>query len=156
MIDSKAAVNHYEYIKQIALAWINQDVYWPKEIKQKKRKTEQDDGKRKTRRVARALDTDSSTSSKTSKATSFNEKTLHPTGKLSCRLNTSVQHFLECSPVRRRQCQLHRWARGREGKEERGSILTCSICRVHLCISCYKLFHTEANIVGKKDEIAAA
>ena len=139
---------------RISVSVARQETYWPKEIKKKKRMREQEDGKRKTRRVSRALDTSSSTSSKT-KATAFNEKTLHPTGKLSCRLNTSVQHFPECSPTtRRRQCQLHRWARGREGKEERGSILTCSICRVHLCISCYKLFHAEANIVGKKDEIA--
>ena len=154
MIDSKCAVSHYDYIKEIALAWINQDIYWPKKIINIKRKAPIDDGKRKTR-ASRALRTESISSS-SSKATPFNDKTLHPRGKLNCRLNTSVQHFPECSTISRPQCQLHRWARNREGKEVRGAILTCSICRVHLCISCFKIFHTEAYIVSKKEDIAAS
>ena len=156
MIDSKAAVNHYDYIKEIALAWINPDIHWPKKISQKKRKAPKDDGKRNTR-ASRALDESSVSSSiASSKATPFNDKTLHPRGKLACRLQHAVQHFPECTTVSRPQCQLHRWARNREGKEVRGSIVTCSICRVNLCIPCFKTFHTEAYIVGKKDEIAAS
>jgi hypothetical protein len=49
MIDSKAAVNHYDFIKEIALAWINPEIHWPKKISQKKRKAPVDDGKQKTR-----------------------------------------------------------------------------------------------------------
>ena len=103
MIDSKSAVSHYDYIKEIALAWVNQELYWPKKITiQKKRKgTTQDDGKRKTRNAIRALDYESQSSSQ--KATPFNDKTLHPTGKLSCRLTTSVQHFPECTTISRPQ-----------------------------------------------------
>ena len=153
MIDSKDAVSHYDYIKEIALAWINQEMYWPKEVK--KRKVEQDDGKRKTRRqTARSLEIKSHSSSQ--KATPFNDKTLHPTGRLSCRLTTSVQHFPEWPTISRPQCQLHRWARNRQGREVRGAIVTCSICRVNLCVPCFKIFHTEAYVVGKKKEIAAS
>ena len=35
MHDSKNYVSHYEYIKQVSLAWINQDLYWPKKAPQK-------------------------------------------------------------------------------------------------------------------------
>ena len=158
MIDSKAAVSHYDYIKEIALAWVNQELYWPKRIAQKKRKAQGDidNGKRKTRPTVRILETGSvSTASTCSKAPNVTNETLHPSGSLRNRLNTSVQHLPEKPSTKRPICQLHRWARGRGVNEVRGGILKCSVCRIHLCIACYKLFHTEASIVERKDEIAA-
>lgn len=156
MINSKDVVSHYDYIKEITLAWINQELYWSKTVNRRKQNVDMvDDGKRKTR-ASRALDIALVLSSASLKATPFTDKTLHPTGKLSCCLNTAVQHFPECTSISRPQCQLHRWARNREGKEVRGQILTCSICCVNLCVSCFKVFHTEAYIVGIKDDIAAS
>ena len=49
MIDSKKVVSHYDYIKQIALAWINQQLYWPAARPSKKRKGKEQDNKRVTR-----------------------------------------------------------------------------------------------------------
>ena len=157
MIDSKKAVSHYNYIKEIALAWVNPELYWPKKIRPTKRKAkgEIDSNKRKTRSAVRHLDTESVCTT-SSKAPNVTNESLHPaTGNLSCRLNNSVQHLPECPSVKRPICQLHRWARGRDAKEVRGGIVKCSVCRIHLCISCYKVFHLEASIVEKKDEIAA-
>ena len=65
-------------------------------------------------------------------------------------LNTAVQHFPEKPNGKRHRCQLHRWARDRRGKEVFATVTTCSVCRVNLCLSCYKLFHTEANICIRK------
>jgi len=31
MLPTKPTLTHYEFIKQIALAWINKDLYWPKD-----------------------------------------------------------------------------------------------------------------------------
>ena len=33
-------------------------------------------------------------------------------------------------------------------------VLTCSVCRVNLCISCFNIFHKEANLLDRKDAIA--
>ena len=160
MIDSNQAVSHYDYIKTIALGWINQDTHWPKQVKLKKRKADKevDDGKRHTRATTRKLYSSSSQmSSSSSKTKQIKDKTLDPIrGELNCRLQTSVQHF----PVRQTtktaaKCQLHRWARrGTNGKEVRKGVFSCSYCQVHLCIDCFKLFHIEANLIQKKEEIA--
>ena len=46
MITSKKGVSHYEYIKQISLAWINHELYWPQPPKVKaKRKTKEDNSR---------------------------------------------------------------------------------------------------------------
>ena len=31
-MDNKRSIIHYEYIKEIALAWIEPELYWPKKI----------------------------------------------------------------------------------------------------------------------------
>ena len=96
-----------------------------------------------------------SASSTSSKYIKVNDSSLHPTlGKLNTRLNTSVQHLPEASKAKRAKCQLHRWARGRDGGEVFSGVITCSICRVNLCITCYNIFHKEANIEGKRKAIA--
>ena len=44
MHDSKNFYSHYDYIKQISLAWINPELHWPKKIVQQKKKRKQDVG----------------------------------------------------------------------------------------------------------------
>lgn len=158
MVDSKKALSHYDYIKQISLAWINRDLYWPQPLKvaAKKRKSQANDTRRRVTRAKKSLDTDlDSLTSKGSKCCSIDDKTIDPiSGTLRRRFNTAVQHFPEKPSGKRARCQLHRWARNREGPEVFATVTTCSVCRVNLCLSCYKLFHTEANILGKKKDIA--
>ena len=157
MIDSKQAVSHYDYIKQVALAWINQEEYWPKKQKVASRKRPTQEPIRVTR-GRKKLDTGSmSVSSNNSKCHGIKNESLHPTnGKYSCRLNMSVQHFPEGPKTKRARCALHKWSRDQQGPEVFSSVVLCSVCRVHLCLSCYKLFHTEADIIGKKECIAAS
>ena len=152
----KPTYNHYEYIKAIALAWINREQYWPKthNAETKKRKA-MDEGVRRTRAMKK-LDLKSDTSTQ-STCIPINEKTLDAVNrKLKCRLNNSYQHLPERSSGNRSRCALHRWARNRVGEEVMSSVYTCSVCRVNLCIDCYSLFHRIPNIRSLKDEIAAS
>ena len=99
MHDSKNVYSHYDYIKQISLAWINPELHWPKKIAQqkKKRKHEVEQVTRSSRK--KLVDSDmASASSTSSKCIKVNDSSLHPTlGKLNTRLNTSVQHLPEAS-----------------------------------------------------------
>ena len=38
MIEDKQALSHYEFIKQISLAWVNKKRYWPKAIQKNTQK----------------------------------------------------------------------------------------------------------------------
>jgi hypothetical protein len=157
MIDSRQAVSHYDYIKQVALAWVNQDQYWPIVQKVSNKRKAKDDGKRSTRSANKKLDIDTASMSSNNSTIDIKDGHLHPiTGKLSCRLNTSVQHLPEKKKGKRNRCALHRWARDRDPPEVFGGVILCSVCQVHLCISCYNIFHKEQDIVGKKECIAAS
>ena len=153
-LDSDKILTHYDFIKAIALSWINREQYWPKE-QTKKIKRKPDDNQIMTRQKKRVEFESLSSSSNNSKCIRINDSTLHPvSGKLNCRLNTSVQHFPEEPKTKRPRCALHRWARGREEGEVMKQVLTCSVCRVNLCISCFNIFHKEANLLDRKDAIA--
>ena len=154
---SKDTVSHYNFIKQIALAWINPELFPTPKVSSAKRKSREEKTHINTRSKKRIIvepDTFSGTSS-SSKCNQVDDKTLDPvTGKLSIRLNTTVQHFPELSNAKKPRCQLHRWARGREGSVVCSNVLVCSICRVSLCINCYNIFHKEANLKARKDYIS--
>ena len=158
MHDRKNICSHYDFIKQIGLAWVNQELHWPKQIKRDKKRAITKDNNM-TTRAKRRINTDSCSASSTSssKCIPVTNANLHPTaGKLNLRLNTSVQHLPEFPKAKKAKCQLHRWARERDGAEVTSSVVTCSVCRVNLCITCYNIFHKEANIEGKKAAIAAS
>ena len=127
MLDSKDEMSHYDYIKSIALAWINLEQYWPKKTtKPKKRKVpvETFTIKRGKRRVvesnARAC---SSKNSKNKEPIIY--VTLNPSnGMSSFRLNNSLQHPPKATKSKTSRCQLHIWARGRGGNEVFDSVMT--------------------------------
>lgn len=158
MMDSKKVLSHYDYIKQFSLAWINQEQYWPKTLKVASRKRPTEDQEILVTRGRKKLGTGSmSVSNNNSMCYKMEDESLHPTkGKYSCRLNMSVQHFPEAIKAKRARCALHKWSRDQQGPEVFASVVLCSVCRVHLCLSCYKLFYTEADIIGKKECIAAS
>ena len=151
-MDNKKTLSHYEYIRQISLAWINQEEYRPKTLKFVSRKRPKEDQQIPVTRGRKKLDTGSlSVSSKHLKYYKIEDESLHPNnGKYSCRLNMSVQHFPESPKVKRARCALHKWSRDQKGSEVFASVVLCSVCQVNICLSCYKLFYTEAYILGKK------
>ena len=167
MHDSKETVTHYDFIKQIALAWINQEMYWPKKhpaavASSKKRKRQGDENRQITRRVAaEQIEHDVSSVSSVGSGVRVNDASLDPIkGKLNCRLNTTVQHFPSKPKAKRPRCALHRWARGRDilGVDRKGEVMkdliTCSFCQVTVCISCFHVFHKEADLLELKCQIA--
>lgn len=121
---------------------------------QSKSKAPEDDGKHFTR-ARRKIQVTNSASSASSKCNVVDDNTLHPTnGKLSCRLDNSLHHFPEKPTTKRPRCQLHRWARNRQGKEVIQGVSTCLDCQVNLCKDCWKWFHTESCLSDKKEFIA--
>ena len=153
--NSKEAMKHYDFIKAICLGWINREMFWPKAIGEGQAKRTQED-QIQTRGAKKKLDIDVSSFSSGGSTATINDKTLHPIhGKLKMRLNYSVQHLPECSRSKNPRCALHRWARNQSGPAVMSDAVVCTVCRVHLCIKCFGLFQKEANILGKKDEIAA-
>ena len=53
----------------------------------------------------------------------------------------------------RERCQLHRWA---SGQEKFSNTVVCRDCNVVLCVGCYNIFHTTADIVGVKQHLKNA
>ena len=183
MHDSTNYVSHYDYIKMIALAWIDTEYGYQKELKKKRslppiaegiiinngQRRARREGRsspmsevseitQNSRRVARVThNTASSISSTTRKRanTSVTDKSVHPTeGILMCRLTTNCQHIPATSRSNRPRCQLHRWARGRDGAAVMNQIISCQICNVDLCVPCFGLFHKEPNLLDMKKTIA--
>jgi hypothetical protein len=72
-------------------------------------------------------------------------------GEYCNRLRLAPQHW-PIEPVfsKRPKCAFHRWA---ANLEEKVRVVMCSECKVHLCIQCFKIFHEEANLVARKNEI---
>lgn len=153
--DSKEVKTHYEYIKDIALAWVNRDTYWPKEKEFVSSQDSNgimspDDGIAFTR-ARKRLHEEISSSSSSKICSRVSDKALDPhRGALSCRLNTTVQHFPQKPNSKSKRCALHRWARGKTGKEIQANVMMCGHCRVQLCIECFSLFHREAFLTKKK------
>ena len=85
------------------------------------------------------------------------DNTLDPMlGSMRCRLNKTLQHYpITYAKGKRTKCQLHRWARGRNGKEVRGKhVMKCVACDVQLCSSCWVVFHETSNLICEKANIA--
>lgn len=145
---SKQILSHYEFLRQIALAWLDSDTYWPDRY-YKKRKNEDIDSTSSSKRLRK------STSKITLSTNSIHvtDNSLDPRGKLRIRLDhTNHGHWPTKVPntVKNPNCQLHRWA---TRKQKRAQVQYCPDCEVTLCIECYKLFHLEHDIVGLKDTI---
>ena len=182
--DSETYATHYDYIKMISLAWIDQEGYWP-EPKKKKRSlepieegiiinerqsrarregqtspmSEMSEMTQNTRRAARIITaaTPSTNTGRKRSNTSVTDISVHPTkGTLMCRLTTNCQHIPAKSRSRRPRCQLHRWARGRDGVAVMNQIISCSLCNVDLCVPCFGLFHKEPNLLDMKEAIASS
>jgi len=106
------------------------------------------------------------------RAPRFTVNTLCPTtGKLKIRLSTSFMHMPVPPPGKKDNhvCQLHRWAHGEcqsvEQRKDnkniipagaRSAVLHCKACGVNLCLHCFELFHTKADLYPEIRTILSA
>ena len=130
---SNKALSHYEFIKSVALAWLDKENYWPKQRRRKRTSLEMDDETdtslvMKNNRTRRNLNStscsttcstaapSSSAESQSSKSTNetmvwrnatINDKAVDPNGSLKCCLNAYVHHSPCPSTNKRAKCQLH-------------------------------------------------
>ena len=74
-------------------------------------------------------------------------------GKLNCRLDITRDHHAGL-PLPNTRCQLHWWCAPADDKMRwRQNLLYCHTYNITMSLQCYRLFHTEENIVQKKVEI---
>ena len=150
-------MTHLQFREAIAEYWINPEEY----LSRKKKHQYSNDSflrKRKT-----SSNSHSSTSSLTIDSTlqepktkkqklptrQCNDSSLSPDGSLKERLDTCLDHLPSEKESSRARCALHRWL----GIETTSQISQCKTCSVHLCIQCYRLFHTEPNLVNQKNRL---
>jgi hypothetical protein len=80
----------------------------------------------------------------------YTDDSLHEDGSLKFRLQQQLGHFPSCRCNKNSRCLLHGWAESRK----EGELMLCETCNVHLCIDCFSIFHTCANLVDIKKELA--
>ena len=171
-VPNSQRLSHYDFLHEIAVAWIDIDEVNPRalrRIRARKRKkpvpvaspspTAQANKIRKKSNPSpctRARSKACLTPPSPPKAIRVNDTTLHPeTGVLRHRLDHyGIFHCPDPSSLVKPYCSLHRWLfRDGGGVIPRGKIVSCSHCKVHLCIACFKIFHTEACLVDNKENI---
>ena len=65
--------------------------------------------------------------------------------------HNNVRHMPSKVPGgKHKYCQLNYWA---TKKKKHAQLLKCEACGVNLCVDCYALYHTEANLVGRKESL---
>jgi hypothetical protein len=157
-------LDHYQFRKAIAMAWLDPELYDqkgadtvtppPKSSKRKRRGEIDgiDDIDDLDTRLS--VGTRSSANNPIKKARKVTDKSLDPCdGEHRTRLIHNQPHWLVEPVVNRPRCALHRWA---ADLEEKVNVFLCAKCQVHLCVHCFKTFHTQRNLVDKKDEICNA
>jgi hypothetical protein len=165
-VPKKEWLSHYEFRRQIALAWIQVDEPSMKARKKanlpvtvsvisKRKEVPLDSGKPKRRKMLGNFSSTNSTTpstitgisnlttdsecNKKKRGSAFKDSTLLSTnGPFSRRLDTTLGHF--CIAVEGRpKCALHRWA---SGLEQTSNVFNCSYCGISLCVECFQMFHT--------------
>ena len=147
-IHGRKPMTHYEFRKQIALAWVDPENYWPtdstKKSARKRKRIEVEEGDGITTRSAAS--TSSQLNDNKKRCVAISDASLHPEkGALKERL-VRGGHWPEVSKGKDVCCQLHRWGTGRK---YRAKIVTCKQCKVNLCIDCFYEFHTKREFNGR-------
>ena len=150
----KDLLSHYEFREQIALAWLDPNTYWySRQTKVKQNKA----AKRSlaSQSSSDTIKTRSSTQQEPSvkRAKRDTDISLHPhTGMLKHKLNHNVQHWARPRVFPKAKCALHYWA---SNIDDRSQIVFCSVCEVHLCTSCFEVYHTDEDLAEKKETLCA-
>ena len=141
-VRNNVILSYYDFIMKVAMAWINPELYWtteengPATISWRKRKS--------TVLVASAA-TAEMNETKRLRTNQIKDDSLYVHGSLFIRLNTSEVHLPDEAKGEARY-SLHKWL---EIDTQKG-IAMCKSCNVNLCKACFKLFHTEHDLVRMK------
>ena len=100
----KVQLTHYEFIKKIALAWIDQDIYWPT-ASPKMKKSQSSSSFSSSRSI---ITRRSSAPLQSRKCMTFSDRSLDPfNGFLQFRLDRHLNHFPIKNDKPEANCQLH-------------------------------------------------
>ena len=156
-------ISHYDFRKEIALAWLNPEKYWPTRYKNRKKPPLQPSyGAKRALPMKRKAD-DASVMSTRSDGSSHSVKrskkitinSLDPrVGELRNRLSFGPgMHFPDPCQVKYPQCGLHNLCfKGKDNEKYTKSVYYCRNCNVHLCMICWRSFHT----IQEVDSLVAA
>ena len=151
-------MSHYSFREQIALAWLDEEKYWPKRYSRRPRTSSASSQSRKKQtvsttssgRVTRSIASSSIASSTAKYCKTLNQSAL-VNGSFDKRLVLSDEftHLPAPALSKYSECQLHKWS----DKRTRKQIAYCADYNVCLCIQCYKAFHTVVDLRRVKNDI---
>ena len=166
--DKKKILSQYQFREDIVKAWMDGEV--ENELQrnelQRKRKlaehqvsssnSEDDRSRGRTRSVTSSIQ--SQESSVIQRARKVSDATLDATsGELRIRIDNDFHYPVPPGSNKYPPCSLCRWAlkdgNSRDARVRGASVTTCDRCNVSLCISCFKPFHTIADVNKLKSEV---
>lgn len=136
---------HYEFIQDIALAWLKPSQYWPKPDKVKHRSSQSSTC---DSTVTASIITRRVSGSKKRSAV-ITDNSLNPySGSLRCRLDRSLNHLPTQTKKPEASCQMYYWVKN--GKY-RKHLMKCPTCNVILSLEYYKMFHEVSDLSYLKE-----
>ena len=169
-------MSHYTFLEKVALVWLKEGISFFRKNNRKRKAVvvvNNDDNVARNEEnndiiciKASSLSQSVSSSSRKSTMTrsvikrfknarniSITDEALEPfKGELKCCLDhANVRHMPSKVVGKHKYCQLNFWAT-REKKHSQ--LLKCDACGVNLCVDYYSVYHSEENLVGKKDALA--
>jgi hypothetical protein len=144
---SKKILTHYKFRRAIVVAWLTG-----------RSSIEQHENGVKRKRDSTSISTLTSSSSysapMTAKAPTVTDASLDPQiGSLSGRLNDSYVHYPEILSSKQPCCSLCRLLTPNKNVQKYSNVFQCDICRVHLCIQCFKPFHAITSVKHLKSHV---
>ena len=153
-------MTHYYFRESIALAWLDQEKFWPSRYSRRCRSdsngtsTKKQASKKQASlsRVTRSatIASNTTTSSIHKSCSTLNQFSLEG-GSFDNRLilRDDYTHLPAPAISKHSECHLHKWA----DKRTRKQIAYCADCNLCLCIKCYKVFHTVVDLNRIKNDI---
>jgi hypothetical protein len=145
---NKKLLSHFLFRKTIALSWITgtKVTMETDELHNARKRTIPNPS------ISTVTNSLSTTSNK--RARVVNEASLDPKeGALKGRLNDNYVHFPEPATAKQPCCSLCRFVSSNKNVRTYTSVFQCDICKVHLCITCFKPFHTVASVKNLKSQV---
>ena len=146
----KQPLNHYRFIRHVAIAWIKPSVYWPSHNFCNRGHSSIS---RSTTIIATSTEcvsiiTIRSTVVITMRNATLSDKALAPySGELQCRLDHALKHLPVENDKPEYGCQINYCLSKAKYQTQ---IMKCTACNVNLYLSCYKSFHEIPNLVATK------
>jgi len=170
-------MSHYTFLEKVALVWLKEGTSFFRNNKRKRKAVvlvhNEDSAASEVQRtknndiicieassLSRSVSSCKSTMTrsavkrfKNAQNISITDEALEPfKGELKCRLDhANVRHMPSKVVGKHKYCQLNFWA---TRKKKHSQLLKCDACGVNLCVDCYSVYHSEENLVGKKDALA--